>query len=138
MPEESKRITLRVIKQYPADSVRGKQYQALKEYYEPAELKRLIEQVIWAVLGPTGSALMGSSLDEVERQLIRSKTLIAALHYSATELASVGSSQESTKAKPSSKSVAPLEMPSLEELNGDISELEGADSGEGDLDLTFA
>lgn len=124
MPEENKRVAMKFSRQYSSSSVRGKQYQALKEYYEADELKRLIEQIIWAILGPTGSALMGSSLDEVERQLIRSKDLIAVLNYSALELAGGGSPQESM---PQGSVDVPTTMPNLEELSEDTGELGGDD-----------
>lgn len=85
MSEENKTVSLSLSVQYPSDSLNGRRYKALKAYYGK-DLRKLVEQAVWAVLGPLGSAAAGLPADAIEAQARASKSLIAALQYEALDM----------------------------------------------------
>lgn len=78
------RVTLSLTKQYPLGSLNAKRYQALREYYGN-DLKKMMEQAIWAVLGPIGSALSQMPPEQVQGQVGAAKDLVQALHFEALD-----------------------------------------------------
>lgn len=87
------RVTLNLTKQYPIGSLNAQRYQALKDYYGN-DLKKLMEQAIWAVLGPIGSALSQMPPEQVQGQVAAAKDLVQALHFAALD--QVGGFQEAS------------------------------------------
>lgn len=82
MPKQqssSSRATIRVSKQYPTDSLRNRQYQALKNYYGEA-FDEVFFQAAWSVLGPFGSALNGASKGDVTKQVAGGRVFIQSVH----------------------------------------------------------
>lgn len=88
--ENQGRVSVNFTKQYPADSLNAQRYKALKAYYGN-DLKKLVEQALWVVLGPLGSALTGKPSDVIEQQLKASKTLFDSLQFEAKDLGGLSS-----------------------------------------------
>ena len=88
--ENQGRVSVNFTKQYPVDSLNAQRYKALKEYYG-GDLKKLVEQALWVVLGPLGSALAGKPSDAIEQQLKASKTLFDSLQFEAKDLGGLSS-----------------------------------------------
>ena len=87
MTDLPKQKQLRVAKTYPVDSVHYRQFEALREYFGQ-EFSEIFFQAAWSVVGPLGSALLGASQNEVQKQQGPHKLFALALATEALTLAS--------------------------------------------------
>lgn len=90
--EDKNRVALNVTRQYPVDSLAGRRVKALRNYYRAGELKTLVENAIWLVLGPLASALEGTDQAEVTRQIQANMIAIQLIQHQTLEM--VGASLE--------------------------------------------